>query len=67
MLGLRLLEYSESAINRKNVDVIVNFLSGLITVPTPQFLNNIITGSGVMTTFVYKELTRNPEIGDTTV
>ena len=66
MLGLRLLEYSESAINRKNVDVIVNFLSGLITVPTPQFLNNI-TGSGVMTTFVYKELTRNPEIGDTTV
>ena len=43
------------------------FLSGLITGPTPQFHNNIITGSGVMTIFVYKGLTRNPEIGNTTV
>ena len=40
-------------------------LSGLITGPTPQFHNNIITGSGVMTIFVYKGLTRNPEIGNT--
>ena len=27
----------------------------------------IIAGSGVMTVFVYKELTRNPEIGNTPV
>ena len=74
-LGIRLLDCSESAINRKNVDddiicrhdVIVIFLSGLITGPTPQFHNNIITGSGVMTIFVYKGLIRNPEIGNTTV
>ena len=38
------------------------FLSGLITGPIPQFHNNIITGSGVMTIFVYKGLTKNPEI-----
>ena len=28
----------------------------------PKFPDNIITGSGVMTIFVYKGLTRNPEI-----
>ena len=28
---------------------------------------NIITGSGIMTIFFYKELTRNPEIGNTPV
>ena len=44
-----------------------NFLSGLITSPTPQFHDNIITGSGVMTIFVFKGLTKNPEIGNTTV
>ena len=43
------------------------FLSGLIASPTSQFYNNIITGTGVMTISVYKELTRNPEIGNTTV
>ena len=61
--------------NRKNVhkdiicrhDVIANFLSDLITGPTPQFVNNIITGSEVMTIYVHKRLTRNPEIGNTTV
>ena len=67
--------YIESGINRKNVDddiicrygVIVNFFSGLITGPTSQFYNNIITGSGIVTIFVYNGLTRNPEIGNTTV
>ena len=32
-----------------------------------KFHVNIITGSGVMTIFFYKGLTRNPEIGNTTV
>ena len=32
-----------------------------------KFHVNIITGSGVMTIFVYKRLTRNPEIGNTHV
>ena len=74
MLEIRLLDCSELAIIRKNVDddiiyrtdVIVNFLSGLITGSTPQFHNNIITGSGAMTIFVYKGFTRNPEIRNTT-
>ena len=43
------------------------FLPGLIAGPTPQFYNHIITGSGVMTIFVYKGLTRNPEIRNTNV
>ena len=43
------------------------FLSGLIAGPTSQFYNHIITGSGVVTIFVYKGLTRNPEVGNTTV
>ena len=30
-----------------------------------KFLVNIIIGSGVMTIYFYKELTRNPEIGNT--
>ena len=30
-----------------------------------KFYVNIMTGSGVMTIFIYKELTRNPEIGST--
>ena len=32
-----------------------------------KFHVNIITGSGIMTTFFYKRLTRNPEIGNTPV
>ena len=32
-----------------------------------KFHVNIITGSGVMTSFFYKRLTRNPEIGNTTI
>ena len=32
-----------------------------------KFHVNIITGSGVMTIFFYKRLTRNPEIGNTTI
>ena len=41
-------------------DVAVFLLSSLLT--GPRFNINIITGSGVMTIIVYKELTRNPEI-----
>ena len=32
-----------------------------------KFDVNIITGSGIMTIFIYKELTSNPEIGNTPV
>ena len=32
-----------------------------------KFHVNMITGSGVMTIFFYKRLTRNPEIGNTPV
>ena len=32
-----------------------------------KFHVNIITGSGIMTIFFYKELTRNPKIGNTSV
>ena len=32
-----------------------------------KFHVNIMTGSGVMTIFFYKELTINPEIGNTSV
>ena len=32
-----------------------------------KFYVNIMTGSGVRATFVYKGLTRNPEIGNTPV
>ena len=42
-------------------DVAVFLLSSLLT-GGPRFNINIITGSGVMTIIVYKELTRNPEI-----
>ena len=33
----------------------------------PKFHVRIITGSGVMAIFVYKGLTKNPEIGNATV
>ena len=32
-----------------------------------KFHANVITGSGIMTIFFYKVLTRNPEIGNTPV
>ena len=32
-----------------------------------KFHVNVITGSGVMTIFIFKGLTRNPEIGNTPV
>ena len=40
-------------------------MSTLVT--GPSFIVNIITGSGVMTIFFYKGLTRNPEIENTIV
>ena len=76
--GKRLPDGCKLATNRKKDnditicrhDVIINFfnvaaflLSYLITGPSV----NIMTGSGVMTIFVYKGLTRNPEIGNTPV
>ena len=42
-------------------------LSSLVTSYWPKFHVNILTGSGVMTVFVCKWLTRNPEIGHTPV
>ena len=44
-------------------NVIVFSLSSFVS----KFHFNIITGFGVMTFFVYKRLTRNPEIGNTRV
>ena len=76
MSGIRLPGGFKLAINRKKdndvktyrngvtvnfFDVAVFLLSSLLT-GGPRFNINIITGSGVMTIIVYKELTRNPEI-----
>ena len=44
-------------------NVIVFSLSSFVS----KFHFNIITGFGVMTFFVYKGLTRNPEIGNTRI
>ena len=47
------------------LDVILFLLSSLVY--WSKFHVNIITGSGVMTIYFYKGLTRNPEIGNTLV
>ena len=46
-------------------DVVLLLFSSLATGPSFKF--HIITGSGVITIFFYKGLTRNPEIGNTPV
>ena len=77
--GIRLPDCSKLAINWKNDndvtifqhDIIIKFFwrcffFSLIKFSyCSKFHVNIITGSGVMTIFFYKGLTRNPEIGNT--
>ena len=80
MSGIRFLDCSKLAINWKNNnhviiyrhDVIAKFFWGhFISLVKfsywSKFHVNIINGSGVMTIVFYKRLTRNPEIGNTTV
>ena len=78
--GIRLLDLSKLVINWKYnndvkicwYDVITTFFwRGFISLIKftywSKFYVNIITGSGVITIFSYKRLTRNPEIGNTAV
>ena len=46
---------------------ILGWFSKYLSVSEPKFHVNIITGSGIMTIFFYKGLTRNPEMGNTHV
>ena len=75
---IQLPDCSELAINWKNdndtsiywYDVIVNFFWGCFVSFVKfsywfKFHPNIITGSRVMTIYFHKELTRNPEMGNT--
>ena len=76
---IRLPDCSKLAINQKNDsdviicchDVTVIFWCCFVCLFKysywSKFHVNIITGSRVMTNFYYKGLTRNPEIGNTTV
>ena len=65
--GIRLPDCSKLAINRQNDnDVTVLFLLSLVKFSYWSRFHVInITGSGVMTIYFYKGLTRNPEIGNT--
>ena len=78
--GIRLPGCSKLAINQKNDndvtiyrhDIIVKFFWRFLVFLVKfsywsKFHVNMITGSGVMTIFCYKGLTRNPEIGNTPV
>ena len=77
--GIWLLDCSKLVINQENNnditicqhDIIINFLTVFISFVKfsywTMFHVNIITGSGVMTIFLYKRLTRNPEIGNSPV
>ena len=80
MFGIRSLDCSKLAKNHKNDtgvtifrhDVNVNFFSDFFVSLVKfsywsKFHVNIITGSGIMTIFFYKGLTRNREIGNTSV
>ena len=73
--GIRLTDYSKLAINQKNDNDIIIFQHDVIVKIFwrsfvflvkfsywSKFHVNIKTGSGVMTIFFYKGLTRNPEI-----
>ena len=73
-------DYSKLAKNPKNdndvtiswYDVIFKFFwRGFVSLIKCSYCSvfhvNIITGSGIMTIFFYKRLTRNPEIGNTPV
>ena len=77
--GIPLLNCFKLVINQKNPndvttwnDIIINsfwhcFVSLVKFSHWPKFHINIITGSGVMTIYFYKGLTRNPEIGNTPI
>ena len=80
MSRIQPLDCSKLARNPKNDndvtifrhDVNVKFFWGCFVFPVKfsywsKFHVNIITGSGIMTIFFYKGLTRNPEIGNTPV
>ena len=80
MSGIRLPDCSKFAINRKNGNNVIIFRHGLIVKLfwrsfvsfvkfscRSKFHVYIFTGSGVMTIFFYKRLTRKPEIGNTPV
>ena len=76
---IRLPDCSKLAINQKNDSDVIIFCHDVIVIfwccfvclfkysYWSKFHVNIITGSRVMTNFYYKGLTRNPEIGNTTV
>ena len=80
MAGIQPPDYSKLAKNPKNdndvtiswYDVIFKFFwRGFVSLIKCSYCSvfhvNIITGSGIMTIFFYKGLTRNPEIGYTPV
>ena len=80
MSGIRSPDCSKLAKNLKNYndvtisrhDVFVKFFwPGFVSLVKFSYWSNfhvkIITGSGIMTIFFYKRLTRNPEIGNTSV
>ena len=54
-------QFADMASSPIFLDATLFLLSSLVTGP------NFITGSGVMTIYLYKGLTRNPEIGNTPV
>ena len=59
---------NDVAISRNDVIVKIFWDGFLVTFSYwSNFPVNIITGSGIMTIFFYKKLTRNPEIGNTPV
>ena len=80
MSEIRFLDFSKLVVNWKNIndvtifrhDAIVKFFWNCFVFLVKfsywyKFHVNIITGSGVMTIYLYRGLTRNPEIGNTPV
>ena len=67
--GIRLPDCSKLVINRnKSLSVFLTLLFSLVKLSYwSMFYVNIITGSLVMTIFLHRGLTRNPEIGITCV
>ena len=68
-LGVHILEVKQHVFDMASssnfFDVVLFFLSSLVTSPSFKFHVNIITGSQVLTIFFYKGLTRNPKIENT--
>ena len=69
-LAINLIKDNDVTICRHNVTV-KNFWRCRVSLAKFSYWSifhvNLITGSGVMTIFVYQGLTRNPEIGNTPV